>query len=185
MGTHEVRTQMSEIEQYMWDAKPLHLGIDGPCHHVTRGEFQPVAITRHEAAAVGQFQVAAFAARRLGDQEIAHLGVIKAGRVELIEFHVRYPAPRPPRHGDAVACRAIGVGRIKIDAARPAGGQNRGRRDKAHDMPLLHIQRIDAVAAPLWEAFVQHVAMSDQIDRGHVRHQGDVGMRLRRLDQRL
>ena len=52
-------------------------------------------------------------------------------------------------------------------------------------MTPLHIQRINPVAAPCRKTFVQHMAVADQINRRHVRHQSDVGMRLRRLDQRL
>ena len=112
MLADEIAAKMGEIEQHMFQPQPLHFGIDGARHHIARRQFQPIVVSLHEAAAVGQFQLAAFAARRFGDQEIAHFGVKQAGWVELVEFHVGNPAAGAPGHGDAVAGRAIGVGGI-------------------------------------------------------------------------
>ena len=75
----------------------------------------------------------AFAAHRLGDQEVLDLQIVEAGRVELHEFHVGDAAARPPRHGDAVAGRAARRGRIKIGAARSAGRQDRRPRGQRFD----------------------------------------------------
>ena len=76
----------------------------------------------------------AFAAHRLGDQEILDLEIVEAGRVELHEFHVAIAAAGAPRHGDAVAGRAARRGRIQIGAARPAGGEDRRPRGQGLDL---------------------------------------------------
>ena len=78
----------------------------------------------HEAAAVGQQQMAALAAHRLGDQEGLGVRVVQAGRVELDELHVGDPAAGAPGHGDAVAGRGVGIGRVQVDLAGAAGGQH-------------------------------------------------------------
>ena len=51
---------------------------------------------------LGSFEVRAFAAQGLGDQEALGRRVVQAGRVELVEFQVADPAAGAPGHGDAV-----------------------------------------------------------------------------------
>ena len=182
---HEFSAEMRDIEQDVAEPQPLHFGVDGACHHVARRQLEPVVIAVHEARAVGQFQMAAFAARRLGDQEILDLRVEQAGRVELVEFHVRNPATGAPCHGDAVARGTIGVGRILIDAGGAAGRQHHRLADDALHLPGFDVERIDAVAAARRKAFAFDMRRGDQVDRHHAGDQRDVGMRHRRLLQRL
>src|SRR3546814_6430027 len=73
---------------------PLDLVIDRALDDIARGEFGAGIEIGHDALAVaghagGQLQLPAFAAHRLGDQEILDLQIVEAGRVELHHLHVR------------------------------------------------------------------------------------------------
>src|SRR5690606_24104438 len=73
----------------------------GAGDHVARGEvLRRGGVTLHEALAVGVGQVAAFAARALGDE---HARAVNAGGVELHEFHVLQRQARADHHAAAVA----------------------------------------------------------------------------------
>ena len=89
------------------DAPPLaDLHRHGARDDVARGEIlggRRVAL--HEALAFGIGEVAALAARALGDQ---HAGAIDAGRVELHELHVLQRQAGAQHHGVAVAGAAYG-----------------------------------------------------------------------------
>ncbi len=67
--------------------------------------------------------------------------------MELHEFHVRDAAAGAPGHRDAVAGAAVGIGRIEIDAPRPAAGDHHGLGAEQADMAGPAIQRIGADAA--------------------------------------
>ena len=99
--------------------------VDRAGHHVARRELGARVEIGHEAmAGVGDLELPALAAHRLGDQEVLDLQIVEAGRVELHELHVGDAAARPPGHGDAVAGRAARRGREEVDAARPARRQD-------------------------------------------------------------
>ena len=89
--------QVGHVQQHVVVAGALHLGVDGPGHDVARGEVLQLVVAGHEGRAVAQPQDAALAAQRLADQEGLGLRVVKAGRVELEELHVRHRAPPPGR----------------------------------------------------------------------------------------
>ena len=127
----------------------------------------------------------AFAPRRLGNQEILHRRMEQARRMELVEFHVRNPAPGAPAHRHAIPRRAIGVRRILIDPARPAGRQNHRLADERLHMARPRVERIDPVAAPRRKPLALDIALGNQVQRHHPRHQSDIGMRRRRRLQRL
>jgi hypothetical protein len=82
------------VQEHAVEAVLLHLEVDGAGHDVARRQFGARVVGRHEARAVGQAQVPALAAQRLGDQEGLGVRVVEAGRVELDELHVatRQPA---------------------------------------------------------------------------------------------
>src|SRR6185295_11416841 len=92
---------------------------------------------------LGNPELPALAAHRLGDQEILDVEIVEAGRVELHELHVGDPAAGPPGHGDAVAGGAARRGREEIDAPRAAGGEDGGAGGEGLDLPALAVQRID------------------------------------------
>ena len=104
----------------------FHLEVDGAGDDVARRQFGARVVLRHEAVRrPAGAEMPAFAAHRLGDQKGFGVGVVKAGRVELDEFHVGHPAAGAPGHGDAVAGRRIGIGGVEIDLAGATGGQHR------------------------------------------------------------
>ena len=167
------------------EAEPLDLMVDRPGDDVARGQLGPLVELGHEAVAgLGNLELPALAAHRLGDQEVLDLQIVEAGRVELHEFHVGNPAARPPGHGDAVAGRALGRGREEIDPARAAGGEDRRPGGEGLDLPGRRVERIDAP-----DMAVARIALAmaggDEVDRDHVGDHRDVGMGMRRLLQRL
>ena len=90
----------------------------------------------HERRAVEQPQHRALAAQRLADQEVLRLRVVQAGRVELVELHVRDLGARAVRHRHAVAGRDVGVRRVEVDLAGAAGREHRrAREDRLRPCP--------------------------------------------------
>ena len=79
----------------------------------------------HEAVAVLVAQVRPFAADRLADQEAARAGDVEHRRVELHELHVAQLGPGAVGRGHAVAGGDRRVGRLAVDHAGAAGGQDR------------------------------------------------------------
>src|SRR5574340_842528 len=125
MLAYEVGWLVADVEIAAVDTAFLHLEVDRARHDVARGEFGARIVPMHETAAVGQQKVAAFAAHCLGDEEGFRVRVVQAGRVELDEFQVGHPAAGTPGHCDAVASRGVGIGRVEVDFAGPAGGEHR------------------------------------------------------------
>ena len=119
--------------------------VDGAGNDVPRCKLRALVEALHEALAVGQAQHGALAAQCLGDQEGLGFGMIQAGGVELVEFHVADPAAGSPAHGDAVAAGAIRVAGVKIGLACAAGRQDHRRRLEQIDMIAALIERIYAV----------------------------------------
>ena len=65
------------------------------------------------------------------------MGVVKAGRVELVELHIGDPAASAPGHGYAVAGRAVRITGIEVDFAGAAGGKNdKARLEDFNTRPL-------------------------------------------------
>ena len=78
-------------------------------------------VALHEALALRIGEIAALAARALGDQ---HAGAVNAGRVELDELHVLQRQAGAQHHAAAVAGAGMGRGRGEIGAAVAAGRQH-------------------------------------------------------------
>ncbi len=110
----KIRGLVADVQVYAVHTQPLHLVVDGPGHDVPGGQLGPFVETVHEAGAIRQFQHAALAANRLGDQERFGLGMVQAGGVELVEFHVGHPAAGPPGHGNAITGGSVGVGGVTV-----------------------------------------------------------------------
>ncbi len=166
MLLQEGLAQVRGIQPHVVQAMLLHLEVDGAGDDVARRQFQPLVVRLHEARAVGQLELAAFAAQRLGDEEAALLRVVQTGRVELDEFHVADAAAGAPGHGDAVAGGSVGVAGVAVDLAHAASGQHHGRRAQRLHALAVHVQRIHAVAAR--RHFVDgtlEVARGDQVHR--------------------
>ena len=103
-------------------------------------------IALHEALAFGIGEIAAFAARALGDEAA---GAINAGRVELHEFHVLQGQAGTQHHGIAVAGAGMRRGRREIGAAIAAGCNDRLMRAEAVDGAVIHRQRHDTAAGAI------------------------------------
>ena len=109
----------------------LHLVVDGAGDDVARRELGVADGSGHERLAVRPPQDRPLAAQRLADQERLRLRVVQAGRVELDELHVADRHAGAVGHGDAVAGRDVGVGRVEVHLAGAAGGQQRRARAEA------------------------------------------------------
>ena len=101
---------------------------------------------RHEAGAVGEFELGAFATQCLGDEKAAVLGVIEAGGVKLHELHIRHTTARTPGHGHAIACGGFRVAGVAIDLARPPGGEHNGRSGHGLHLTGFQVECIEAIA---------------------------------------
>jgi hypothetical protein len=117
----ELRIEVGHVQQHAVIARALELGVDGPGHHIPRGQLGALVVVGHEPRTRGlQPELAALAAQGLADQERFGVGVIQAGRVELHELHVRHRCPRPVGAGHAVAGGHVRVGRVQVDLADAA-----------------------------------------------------------------
>jgi len=87
--------------------------------------------------------------------------VIKAGRMELIEFHVADPTPCTPGHSDAITGGAVWIAGVKVNLTGSAGCQDDESGLEHFDMACGPIQYISS-RNPVREA-AQFVEV-DQID---------------------
>ena len=123
-------------------------------HHVARGEvLGGRGVALHEALAFAVGQVAALAARALGDQAA---GGEDAGRVELHEFHVLARQAGAQHHAVAVAGAGVRRGAGQEGAAVAAGGQHHGLGAEAVDGAVLQ--------APGDHAAAGAVLVHDQVE---------------------
>ena len=142
----EIGIFVADIEMDIIEPVTLDFSIIGARDNIARGKLGALVIIGHVAVSgLGVFQDAALAAHGLGNQEILDLQIVQAGRMELHELHVRYPAPGAPCHRDTVTSRAARCGRIEICPPCPAGCQNCGARRKRLDLAGFPVKRVDAV----------------------------------------
>ena len=90
---YEILVAVRDVEVDVIEPQALNLMIDGPGDDVARRKLGALIELRHEALAASldagrKFQLPAFAADGLGDEEVLDLQIVKAGRVELHELHV-------------------------------------------------------------------------------------------------
>jgi hypothetical protein len=69
--------------------------------------------------------------------------------MKLDELHVRHPAAGTPGHGDTVAGGSVWIGRIEIDFAGAAGGNQSVLSAECQHLSGGVIQYVGTVAAPL------------------------------------
>ena len=123
----QCRVEMLQMQQdvvVLWAAAaPLaHLDLDRAADHVTGREVAGIGcIALHETLTLGIGQVAAFAARALGDQAA---GAIDAGRMKLDELHVLQRQAGAQRHCVAVAGTDMRLRRRHIGAASASRRQH-------------------------------------------------------------
>ena len=89
--------------------------------------------------------------------------MVKTGRVELDEFHIRYAGTGTPCHGNPVPGRGIGVGGIKVNLACTTRCQHSMPGGKRMDDAFFFIQDIKAVAFERLLVFIKLVRR-DQVD---------------------
>ena len=147
-------SEMAGVEPDMVEAVFFHLEVDGAGDDVARRQFQALIVRGHEPCAhavrrvcVGQREVGALAAQRLGDEETAFLRVVEASGMELDELHVADTAARAPGHRDAVAGGGLGVAGVAVDLAHAACGQHHGAGGQGLDAAAVHVERVHTVAA--------------------------------------
>jgi len=109
------------------------------------------------------------------------LRVIQAGRVELDEFHVRYPAAGSPSHGDAVAGGSVRIGRVEVDLAGAARRQNRMIGGEGEDFVVGDIEHVGAETAFFGLA---NLWAGDQVYRNVMFEDRDAGVSPELLGQR-
>ena len=176
-----------DIEQHMRVAVRFHLVMDGPRHHIARGQVFPLRrIIGHEGAPVGREQHAALAAHRLADQEAFGARHGQGGGMELHVFGVDDARPGAMGHGQPVAARADRVGGVAIDAPQPAGRQHGRRGQVAVDGALVAVEHVRAMAddrAVGGQRIARVMREGDQIDGGRVGQDGDVRAAAQRGDQ--
>ena len=120
----EIGRLVGDIEINAIQPAFFHFKVDRTGDDVARRKFRTFIVPEHEARTIRELQQSAFAAYRFADQERFGMGMIKAGRMKLDEFHVCDAATRAPAHGDAIAGRGIGIGGVKINLAGAAGRQH-------------------------------------------------------------
>jgi hypothetical protein len=108
-------------------AGALHLEVDGAGDDVARREVAARVVLFMKGVPSSSRSTAPSPRKRLGDEEGLRLRVIEAGRVELVELHVRDLGPRAVRHRETVARRDVRVRRIEVDLALPRPSRARSR----------------------------------------------------------
>ena len=164
---------MADIQINAIITAAFHFVVDGTGHDVAWGQFATRIKLWHKAGAIGEQQPATFPAYGLGDQEGFGLGVIQAGRMELVEFQVGDPATGAPGHGDAITGGGIGVTGIQINFAGTPGSEHDLRCPK--DVYLVGVPIEDIGAQATLDGMPQF-AGSDQIDCDMMFVDRDIGM---------
>ena len=122
---HLVRVEVRQVEVDVGVLRLLHAADDGLGHHVARGQLAARVLVQHEADAVLVAQVGALAAHRLADEVAAGAGDVEDRRVELHELHVAQLGAGAVGGRHAVAGGHRRVGRLAVDHAGAAAGQDR------------------------------------------------------------
>src|SRR3546814_13239266 len=104
--------------------------------------------------------------------------------MELVHFHVRHTAARPPCHRYAVPRRSTRRGGKDIGAPRSAGREYGRPPYISVDMVGGLVDGIDSPDMPVAGIFLNMTA-GDEVTGHHVRPQRAIGFALRRARQRL
>src|SRR5262249_60113422 len=91
-----------------------HLMVNGPGHHVPRGQVFPLWIVLvHERLTATMRQAPAFTPHRFGNEEMWGVGLGEGGGMELHKLHVDYPCASPIRHGNTITTCTRSIGRTQ------------------------------------------------------------------------
>ena len=116
---------VSNVEIYMVVAVHFHFAVDGSGNDVAWSERKARVIAVHELLAFFVSEDSTISAHGFGDEKRrAVAGMVKCGRVELDELHVRNLPFRAIDHRDAVAGGNERIGRCLIDGTDTTGGHD-------------------------------------------------------------
>ena len=192
-----VRRQVADVQVHAPRLDPslrrgLDLAVDGPRHHVARGELEPLIVPRHEPLARVVKQPAAVASHRLGDEKRVLVRLflfsrapgarVQRRRVELVKFHVGDVRARPHRHRDAVPgahARVRGAGEELTGAA---GREEGATRQERHHGAVAPADNLGADAPPASAVWI--LLRDEQVARRVVLVKGDVRVSPGALEQR-
>ena len=173
---HEIDRLVRDVKQNIIRPAFLHLVVNGPRHDVPRRQRLARMILLHEGRAGEVLQNGPLPAHRFADEKGFGLAMIKAGRMKLDELHVADARPRPIGHGHAVAGGDVGIGRVKIDLAAPAGGQQHGAGGEGLDVVAIFVQDVGAQAAVGRALVARQLAGGNEINGDMILKHLDVGM---------
>ena len=130
----------------------LHLLVYGACHDVTWCERQPFVVFLHEGLAVGQFQYAAIASHRLGDEvgRVCLFRIMQYGGVKLHELHICHRTFGAIDHGDTIASGYHGVRRGEIYRSASTGTHHGDFRQIGIYLLCVGIEHVCSVTLDVW-----------------------------------
>ena len=182
VGLDEGFGLVADVQVHAVDTKALHFVVDGAGDDIAWCQLGAWVEALHEAFAIGQLQMCAFAAQGFGDQEALGLRVVQARGVELVELQVGDPAARAPGHRNAVAARTVGVAGIEVDLGGAARGENGEACAIGIDFTAGAVQYVGAQAAFARQA---QAFFGDQVDGDALLQQLDVGALAGLIEQGL
>ena len=157
----------------------FEFAVDRAGDDIARGEAFHLVVFLHEfgidAFGILHFERAAFAPKRLADEEVLHFRMVEQGRVELEKFHVRDGCERPVCHCDPGAAGHVGIAGAQVDFPAAAGGDRGGERTEGFDLSGPDVQHICAYADVVFQSFA-HAALGDQVDGDMVFENMDPGI---------
>ena len=124
----EVRAAVGDVEPDAVGAVAAHRFGDGVGDDAARREFGVGMDAGHEAVPGGVPQDRALAAQRFGDEEGGAVSGDERGGVELHELDVADDRSGAEGEAEPVGGRAGRVGRVAVERARAAGGEDDGAR---------------------------------------------------------
>ena len=166
---------MRDIEKDALASAPFHLRVDRPGDNVARSEFPLRMMLLHEASALCIEQNAAFAAHGLRDEKRLGLGMVKAGRMELDELHVRNQRPGAPCHRHSVAGGDIRIRGIEIDLTASAGCEHVDIASQSLHLTAALVEHIHAHTAVLHR--ITKFSRGQEINRHVILQNRDIRMR--------
>ena len=84
--------------------------------------------------------------------------------MKLVELQIGDAASSTPGCGDAIAARAVGIGRVTVRFARASGRENDSVRVKCLDRAAIGAQQVGTASALLCQDQVDQAAVHEQIN---------------------
>ena len=168
------------VEVEVFDARLLHLVVDGACHDVARRQREPGVVFVHELVALKVLQDGTGTPHGLGDEEGRFFGrVVERRGVELHELQVSQHAAGAVNHGHTVAGGDDGSGGGGIDVAHAACGQEGDLGEVGIDLIGAAVEGVNAIAFDAGCVFgdpLPKMVLGDEVDGELVFFQLDIGV---------